>query len=196
MIFGNPHWLQLELRTDHDDGTAGVVDALAEQVLTETSLLALEHVGQRLERPVARAGHRTTTAAVVEQGVDGLLQHPLFVVDDDLGGTKIEQSLETVVAVDDPAIEVVEVGGGETATVELHHRAQVGRDDRHRLEDHRRGIVLALAERLDDLHALCGTLTLLRRVGLAGSRREQSISASRSRRARRSLTDSAPIPPT
>ena len=47
--------VQLEGRADDDDRTARVVDALAEQVLAEPALLALEHVGQRLERAVARA---------------------------------------------------------------------------------------------------------------------------------------------
>ena len=36
--------VQLQLRADHDDRAAGVVDALAEQVLAEAALLALEHV--------------------------------------------------------------------------------------------------------------------------------------------------------
>ena len=36
--------VQLQLRADDDDRTAGVVDALAEQVLAEAALLALEHV--------------------------------------------------------------------------------------------------------------------------------------------------------
>ena len=40
--------MQLEFRTDDDDGTARVIDALAEQVLTETSALALEHVAQAI----------------------------------------------------------------------------------------------------------------------------------------------------
>src|SRR5690606_41631041 len=55
-----------------------------------------------------------------------------LVVDDDLGGTEVEQSLEPVVAVDHPSVEIVEVRSGETATVQLHHRAQVGRDHRDR----------------------------------------------------------------
>src|SRR5262245_38431039 len=38
--------MQLEFRSDDDDGTARVVDALAEQVLTEPALLALERVAQ------------------------------------------------------------------------------------------------------------------------------------------------------
>ena len=59
--------VQLQLRADDDDRTAGVVDALAQQVLTETALLALEHVGERLQRAVARARDGAAAAAVVEQ---------------------------------------------------------------------------------------------------------------------------------
>jgi hypothetical protein len=66
-LLGQAALVQLELRADDDDRTAGVVDALAEQVLAEPALLALEHVGQRLQRAVARAGDRAATAAVVEQ---------------------------------------------------------------------------------------------------------------------------------
>src|SRR5205807_6764012 len=123
-------------RTDDDDRTARVVDALAEQVLTEPSLLALEHVGERLERTVPRSGDRTSATAVVEQRVDGLLEHPLLVVDDDLRRTEVEEPLQPVVAVDDAAIEIVQVAGGETAAVELNHRTQLRRDHRNRLEDH------------------------------------------------------------
>src|SRR5213593_1332617 len=47
--------VQLELRTDDDDRPARVVHALAQQVLTESALLALEHVRQRLERTLAAA---------------------------------------------------------------------------------------------------------------------------------------------
>ena len=69
-------------------------------------------------------------AAVVEQRVDGLLEHALLVVDDDLRRAEVEQPLEAVVAVDDAAVEVVEVGGREAATVELHHRAQLRAESR------------------------------------------------------------------
>src|SRR5205807_5924480 len=71
--------VQLELRTDDDDRAAGVVDALAEQVLTEAALLALEHVGQRLERTLAAATNRLGAATVVEQRIDRFLEHSLLV---------------------------------------------------------------------------------------------------------------------
>ncbi len=77
---------ELELGTDDDDRTAGVVDALAEQVLAEAALLALEHVAESdFERAVAGAGHGAAVAAVVEERVDGFLEHALFVADDDVG---------------------------------------------------------------------------------------------------------------
>ena len=129
--------VQLELRADDDDRTARVVDALAEQVLAEPTLLALEHVAQGLEGAVAGTRDGATATTVVEQCVDGLLQHPLLVVHDDLGGTEVEQTTQTVVAVDHTTVEVVEVGGREAATVELHHRAQLRRDHRDDVEHHR-----------------------------------------------------------
>ena len=105
-------------------------------------------------------GDGPAPAAVVEQRVDGLLEHPLLVVDDDLGCAEVEQSLQPVVAVDDAAVQVVEVGGREAATVELHHRPQVGRDHRDDVEDHahrrvdRTTVVVAAVERGHDLQAL------------------------------------------
>src|SRR5256885_47923 len=160
-LLGQTALMQLELRADDDDRTAGVVDALAEKVLAESALLALEHVGQGLQWPVAGTGDGTSAAAVVEQGVDGLLEHPLLVVDDDLGRTEVEQSLQPVVAVDDPAVEVVEVTRREPAAVELHHRAQVRRDDGHAVEHHAHRRVACVEERAHDLEALECTRLLL-----------------------------------
>ena len=73
---------ELEVRSDDDDGATGVVDPFPEKVLTETTALALEHVGERLERTIAGTCDSTTVAAVVEKRVDSLLKHPLFVADD------------------------------------------------------------------------------------------------------------------
>src|SRR5207302_7704507 len=153
--------VQLQARAGDDHRAAGVVDALAEQVLAEPALLALEHVGERLQRAVARARHRAAAAAVVEQRVDGLLQHSLLVVDDDLRRTEIEQPLQAVVAVDHAPVEVVQVRRGEASAVELHHRAELRRDDRNRLEDHPLRLVLGGDERVHDLQALDRTLLLL-----------------------------------
>ena len=122
--------MQLELGTDDDDGAARIVDALAEQVLAEPALLALEHVGERLQRTLVGARDDAAAAAVVEQRVDRFLQHALLVADDDVRRAQLDQPLQAVVAVDDAAVEIVEVGRRETAAVERHERAQLRRDHR------------------------------------------------------------------
>src|SRR6185503_10490894 len=48
-LFGQATLMKLQLRPDDDDRTTGVVNALAEEVLTEAPLLAPEHVGKALE---------------------------------------------------------------------------------------------------------------------------------------------------
>ena len=63
---GKTTLMELQRRANHDDRTARVVDALAEEVLAETALLALEHVGQRLQRTVAWTGNRPATTTIVE----------------------------------------------------------------------------------------------------------------------------------
>ena len=99
-------------------------------------------------------GDRTPAAAVVDQRIDGFLQHALFVLDDDFGRVEFQQPLETVVAIDDAAIEIVEVRRREAAAVELHHRTQFGRDHRHGGEHHPLRLVAAGKERFDDFESL------------------------------------------
>ncbi len=166
-LLGQAALVQLQFRTDHDDRTARVVDALAEQVLAEAALLALQHVAERLQRALVGAGDDAATAAVVEQGVDRLLQHALLVAHDDVGRAQLDQPLEAVVAVDDAAIEVVQVRRGEAAAVERHQRAQLGRDHRHQLEDHPFGTGAQLDEVLAELQALHQLLALGLRRRLA-----------------------------
>ena len=152
--------VQLQLRTDHDDRTAGIVDALAEQVLAEAALLALQHVGERLQRALVGARDDAAAAAIVEESVDRLLQHALLVAHDDIRRAQFHQPLQTVVAVDDAAIEIVEVRGRETATIERHQRAQIRRDHRNHGHDHPFRLVAGIDEGLDDLQTLGELLRL------------------------------------
>src|SRR5262245_21814913 len=155
-LLGQAALVQAELRADHDDRAARVVHALAEQVLPEPALLALEHVAERLQRAVAGPGDGAAAPAVVEQRVDGLLQHPLLVVDDDLGRLQVELPPQPVVPVDHAAVQVVEVRGREPPAVQLHHRAQVRRDHGHGVQHHAHGRVATLGEVRDHLEALDG----------------------------------------
>src|ERR1700731_4612537 len=83
-FLGQTALVKLQFGANDDYGTAGVVDALAEQVLAEAALLALEGIGQGLERTVVGAAQNTATAAVVEEGVNSFLKHALFVAHDDV----------------------------------------------------------------------------------------------------------------
>ena len=124
-LLGKTALVQLQLRTDHDHGTARVIDALAEQVLTEASLLALERIGERLERTVVGAAQHTSAAAVIEQRVHGFLQHALFVAHDHVGRVQLDQLLQPVVAVDHAAVQVVQIGGRKAAAIQRHQRTQL-----------------------------------------------------------------------
>src|SRR5947199_348340 len=111
-------------------------------------------VGGRLERALVRAGDRPSPSPVVEESVDRLLEHAFLVADDDVGGIQLHEPLQPVVAVDHPSVEVVQVGGRETPTVERHERTQVGRDHRNHLEDHPLGAIAGVLERGHHLEAL------------------------------------------
>ena len=153
-LLGKTALVDLQLRSDDDDRTARIVDTLAEQVLTETALFAAQKSGQGLELAVGGTRERLAAAAVIDEGVHRFLKHALLVLDDHLGRAQLDHALQAVVAVDDAAVQIVEVAGCESAAVQLNHRAQIGRNDGKHREDHPFGLVAALSECLDDLDAL------------------------------------------
>ncbi len=73
---------------------------------------------------------------VVEEAVDGLLEHAHFVADDDCGGFEFDEFAGAAVAGDDAAVVIVEVAGGEVAALEEDDGAEVwGEDKDDFLED-------------------------------------------------------------
>ena len=94
------------------------------------------------------------------------MEHAFFVTHDDLRRHKLDKPLEPVVSVDYPAIQVVQVAGGEPSAVKLHHRAQFRRQDRQSCQNHPVGLVPTLAEGLDDTKALDRLLAALSGGGL------------------------------
>ena len=153
-LLRQPAFMQFQFRPDDDHRAARVVHPLAEQVLAEPALLALQHVAERLQRPFAGPGDRTAAAAVVEQGIDRFLQHPLFIANDDFGRPELDQPLQAVVAVDDPPIQIVEIRGREAAAVERHQRPELRRDHRDDLHDHPFGPGAGIDKSLDQLQSL------------------------------------------
>ena len=160
-FLGQTALIDLKFRTDDDNGTARIVDTLAEQVLTETAALAFKHIAQGLQRAVAGACDRTASAAVVDQGVDRFLEHTLFVADDDFRRAQLKELFQTVIAVDDPSVKIVEVGGRETAAVQLDHRTEIRRNDRDDIHDHPLRTVAGLAESFHDFQSFDNTGSLL-----------------------------------
>ena len=109
--------IKFEFGADDDNRTTGIVDTFTEQVLTETALFAAEHSREGFEISVAGAGNRFASAAVVDQCVDCFLKHTFFVAHDDVGRAELFELFKTVVAVDDSAIQIVEVAGCKSAAV-------------------------------------------------------------------------------
>ena len=153
-LLGHAALIDFQFGADHDNASAGVVHTLAQQVLAETALLALEHITQGLQRPVVGTGDGAAAAAVVNKGVHCLLQHPLFVADDDVRRIQFHQTLQTVVAVDNPAIQIVQVRGCKPAAIQLHHGAQLRRNHRQHINDHPLRLVAGQAEGIHYLQPL------------------------------------------
>ena len=152
--------VQTQFRAHRNHGTAGVVDALTEKVLTEAAGLALDHVGERLERTLVGAGHRLAAAAVVEKRVHSFLKHALFVAHDDVWSLDFKEALQAVVAVDDAAIEIIEVRSRKAAAVKRDERTEIRREHRQDRHDHPFGLDARTLEAFKDLESLGELLDL------------------------------------
>src|SRR3546814_3522350 len=108
-LLGQPALVQLEFRTRHDHRPAGIIDELAEQVLTDATLLALQHVRERLQRTLVGASDDDTAAAVVKQRVHRSLQHALFIEVDDVRRTTLHKTIQEIVTVYYAAIKLCQV---------------------------------------------------------------------------------------
>ena len=192
-LLGQTALVEFQFRSDDDDRTARVIDALAEQVLTETALLAFERIGERLERAIVRAAQHAAAASVVEQRVDGFLQHALFIADDDVRRMQLDQLLQAVVAIDDAAIQIVQIGRRKTAAVQWDERTQFRRN-------HRMTSRIIHSGLLPDLRKLSATRRRLAylsffccEISVFIFSRMSRLSPSQSTFLRRSLIPSAPI---
>ena len=152
--------MQFELRPHHDHAASRVVDALAQEVLAEPAALALDHIGQRLERPLVRPRHRLAPTPIVQQGVHCLLQHAFLVADDNLRRFQLEQTLQAVVPVDDASVQVVQIRGREAAAVQRHQRTQLRRQHRQDFHHHPVRFDARLLEAFQHLQPFCDLLDL------------------------------------
>jgi hypothetical protein len=77
--------VETQLGADNNDGTARIVNTLPDQVLAEAAGFSLQHIGKRLQRPLVRSGYGTSAPSIIKECIDSLLEHTLFVPDNDLG---------------------------------------------------------------------------------------------------------------
>ena len=160
-FLGQTALIHLQLRAYDYNASAGIVNALAQQVLPEAALLTPKHIGKGLERPVAGAGNGASAAAVIDKGVHRFLKHTLFVAHYNVRRVQLKQPLEAVISVYNPAVKVVKVAGGEPAAVKLNHRPQFRRNYRHRVQYYPFGLVAALKEGFNNVQPLYGVCALL-----------------------------------
>ena len=146
--------INFELRSNNDNRTARIVNTFTEKVLAEASLLTFKHIGKRLERAVVRARYGASAAAVVDEGVNGFLKHSFFVADNDARRAEIKQLFKAVVAVDNAAVEVVEVARCKASAVKLNHGTKIRRNDRNNVKNHPFGAVAGVFEGFNNLKAL------------------------------------------
>ena len=106
-LFGQTALIDLQLRSYYDNGTSGIVHTFSQKVLTEPSGFSFQHIGKRLKGTVSGACYRTASAAVVDQGVHRFLQHSLFISYDNVRRAQLQQAFQTVIPVDDPAVQVI-----------------------------------------------------------------------------------------
>ncbi len=164
-VFREAAFVQLQLGSHHDHRTAGIIHTLAEQVLAEPSLLPFQHIGEGFQRTVVVAPDRIDAAGIIEERINGLLQHPLFVPEDHVRRLDIDQPFQPVVADDHPAVEIIQIRGGESPAFEGHKRTKFRRNHRDDIEHHPFRLVqrrpLAFAEGLNHAQAFQGFLLLL-----------------------------------
>ena len=146
---------EFELWPYDNHRTSGVIHTLTKEVLTEASLFTFERVRKGLERTIGIGLYSRGFAGIIKEGIYGFLQHTFFVAQNHIRRFDFYQALETIVANDHTAIEVIEVGGSKTPSVQRHKRTQFGRDHRNDLHDHPFGEVLPVLLRItESLHYL------------------------------------------
>jgi hypothetical protein len=90
IFLGRPHWCSFSSGPTDDDRAAGVVDALAEQVLAERPCLPLSMSDRLFRRwlPVPLMARPRRPLSISASHASW--QHALLVADDDLGAPELE----------------------------------------------------------------------------------------------------------
>ena len=150
--FGSPYGFGVYFRGGM--GAEAVRDLLRDLNLDEESLSLRDII-------------KTSKGQKQQRGIKRLKVVEAFIKSGNKPEWMILEALQTVVAVDDAAIEIVEIAGREATAVERHERSQIGREHRNDLEDHVLRAIVGLAERVEYLEPLVEFLALRLRGGVA-----------------------------
>ena len=145
-FLGNTALIDLQIRSDNDNGTSGIVNTFAQKVLTETSLLTFQHIGKGFQGSGVCSSYCSAATTVVDQRVHSFLKHTLLITNNDVRCVQLQKSFQTVIAVDNTTIEIVQIGSSKSAAVQLNHRTQFRRNNRKDIDDHPFGAVSGLTE--------------------------------------------------
>ena len=152
---------EFQFWSDDDDRPRRIINALAEQILAESTLLTFDHVRDGLERTIARTEHWSSATTVVKQRIDCLLQHSFFVADDDFWCIEIHQLLQAIISVDDASIEIVQIACGKVAALKQNEWAKLRRDHWDHIENHPLWFIGRSTNLLDQLQSLREILCFL-----------------------------------
>jgi hypothetical protein len=108
-LLGKSAFIEMEFRPNNNNGTTRIIDAFPEQVLAKAPLFALEHIAEGLEWTVVMSLDGTKPPGIVEEGVNGFLQHAFFIFQDNFRSPEFNQLAKAIVSVDYPAVKIVEV---------------------------------------------------------------------------------------
>ena len=132
----NTTLVHLQFWSDDDYRTTRVVNTLTKKVLSESTLLTLKLVCKRLKISLRSTLSRIFDLTIVQEAIDSFLKHSLLVSDNNVWSLNRNQTLKTVISIDDSSIEFVKVSCSKSTTIELNHRSEVWWNYRKNCEDH------------------------------------------------------------
>src|SRR5450755_852051 len=152
-VLGQSAFVQVQVQAHTYDAAPGVIDAFAQQIAPEAALLPFERLRQTFEWVSACSSQWAFSTRIVKESIAGLLQQLFLIVQDHVGSAAFQKFLDPSIAMKDPFIERIQIGGGQTPSSHTDERPQVGRQHRDDIQDGPGGLDPRTAKRLHDLQS-------------------------------------------
>ena len=89
-LLGKTTLIELQFRTHYNNTSSGVVHSFSQQVLSETTLFSLQHIGQGFQRTGTGARYRATSSPIINQRIHRFLQHTFFISHNNIRSTQLQ----------------------------------------------------------------------------------------------------------